>query len=188
MTVFWLLCQPPPPYTTFLTTSPLTYRKYSNSKCELSFFSHYKSYMTIWTNPPTPYDGTLTVWALPSPWSVIWYLNIPFLNKESILEYYKVDCHYSESLCFRLICYLHLWENEGRYHKIQNLIATNVLQQVETQFSFLCLSFFLLIITFSSIKHKYIMPLPALSNLLPNVNRLILLFSIKERDQWRIKS
>jgi len=76
MTVFWAILDPFFPYDSILTFSanplhdvfnqpfPLINRKQSKRNCKLSFFSHYKSYMTIW--PTLPYDGTLTVWVPPS--------------------------------------------------------------------------------------------------------------------------
>jgi len=68
MTVLWRF-QPTPlslPYMTFSTKHPFPiYRKQSKRNCRSSFFSLYKSYMTIWPTPP--YYSTLTFWALPLP-------------------------------------------------------------------------------------------------------------------------
>jgi len=71
-------CRPSPLYDGILTFSANLlphhiYRKYSKINCKLSFFSHYKSYMTIWPFPPPP------IWRFEQTPSlcVIWYLNVP---------------------------------------------------------------------------------------------------------------
>jgi len=78
MTVFWRFLPAPPPYDIFSNPFPPIYRKKSQRNCELSFISHYKSYMTIWPNPfspvwrysgdlnnPLPSEASYDIWTFP---------------------------------------------------------------------------------------------------------------------------
>jgi len=83
MTVFWAIFDPLPPYDVFwrfLSTSspiwlfwpfnqPPTFQQtpQSNRNCELSFFSHYKSYGNLAKSPLSHMMVLLTVLATPSP-------------------------------------------------------------------------------------------------------------------------